>query len=364
VKGIWFAYFSDAAIKLEGGKNHIIAGNAFSAILLTPSNNNAIRVTGNSGGAHIGGSGDLGSSNMIDYSSGVGVYLDNASGGSVLLNNIIGFQSDGVGNGGNGQDGVFVGNSPNNVIQFNFIGYNHGSGVSITGAGSSGNAVQYNTIGMSVTSSTAGNTGSGVLVTLGAKNTTIGAPLSPTSPNARWGGNTIYNNGSPGVFITLGAGSGNSVLDNEFSANGNLDIDLNISGPSANQTTNPAAGPNGLQNYPELTSAERDASSGLETVKGTLKSAPNTTYRMDIYWGWSCLGNGRGQAYLPIESTYVTTGSLGTVSFTTSVAFSLGAIPVGGISATATAPDGSTSEIGNCVSETMVNDTIFKNGFE
>ncbi|MGN6520118.1 MAG: choice-of-anchor Q domain-containing protein [Dokdonella sp.] len=359
VRGIGFAGFNDAAIKLGGGRGHSIAGNQFGAVPFTPANASAIRVTGNSGPAFIGGYDDESAVNLIAGSSAAGIQLDNTAGGSVVANNVIGFVPDGL-SGSPNANGVFVFNSKNNAIQYNYIGNNLSSGVILSGSGSNGNRVQYNVIGMAYDGSPSGNGSAGVLVSFAARNNTIGAPL-----NATWGGNFIVASSGPGVWISPSGGTGNSVLDNEFVSNGGLDIDLAAAGPSANQATNPATGPNALQNYPVLTSAARDFAHGIEVVTGTLDSAPNTTYRLDLYYGATCSANaaGRGLALYPLMRTAVTTGALGNVPFTASVPFGWGDLPLGAISATVTDPAGNTSELGNCVHEGD-DDAIFEDGFE
>jgi len=359
VRGLGFAGFNDAAIKLEGGHAHSIAGNQFGAVAFTPANASAIRVTGNSGGAFIGGYDDEAAVNLVAGSSSSGIYLDNAAGGSVVANNVIGFQADGL-VGGPNANGVYAFNSKNNVVQYNYIGNNLSSGVILSGSGSSGNRIQYNTIGMAYDGSPAGNGSAGVLVSFAAKDNTIGAPL-----NATWGGNLVVASAGAGVWISPSGGTGNSVLDNTFQGSSGLDIDLASVGPSANQATNPAAGPNALQNYPVLASATRDLVNGIEVVSGTLTSAPNTTYRLDLYYATVCssAAAGRGLAQVPLMRTAVTTGALGSVPFTASVPFSWGGLPLGVISATVTDPAGNTSELGNCIGETD-NDPIFADGFE
>ncbi|MBA8884857.1 right-handed parallel beta-helix repeat-containing protein [Dokdonella fugitiva] len=359
VRGIAFAGFNDAAIKLEGGRGHSIAGNQFGALAFTPANASAIRVTGNSGAAFIGGYDDESAVNLVAGSSGAGVYIDNAAGGSVVANNVIGFLPDGLSSSPNA-NGVFVFNSKNNTIQYNYIGNNLSSGVILSGSGSNGNRVQYNIIGMAYDGSPSGNGSAGVLVSFAARNNTIGAPL-----NATWGGNFIVASTGAGVWISPSGGAGNSVLDNEFVGNGALDVDLAAAGPSANQATNPATGPNGLQNYPVLATATRDRVHGIEVVTGVLDSAPNTTYRLDLYYGPDCNAHaaGRGLALYPLMKTAVTTGALGNVPFTASVPFGWGNLPLGVISATVTDPNGNTSEIGNCIEE-IDDDPIFADGFE
>ena len=135
-------------------------------------------------------------------------------------------------------------------------------------------------------------------------------------------------------------------------------------GTESSVISNPASGPNVLQNYPVLASAARSsAGGGIEVVAGTLASAPNATYRLDLYHGSGCGAGGRGAAIYPLMKTYVTTDALGVASFTTSVPFPFGTLPLGVISATVTDAGGNTSETGNCVAETS-DDTIFADGFD
>jgi hypothetical protein len=360
VRALGFAGFTDAAIKLEGGSNHRIWGSQFGAIAFTLANHDAIRVTANSGGAFIGGYDDTGAVNLVAGSENVGIFLDNAAGGSTVANAVVGFQRDGVGNGGN-SIGVYAFNSPGNVVQYAYVGNSTSHGIALFGSGSHGNRVQYSSIGMDYTGGVAANGGAGVLAGFAAHHNTIGAPM-----NATWGGNFIVGNVAAGVWISPSGGVGNSVLDNSFVSNGGLDVDLAQAGPSANQASNPASGPNALQNWPVLATAVRGgASGGIESVAGTLHSAPNTTYRLDLYYGFACSGAapGRGTAVYPLMKTYVTTGALGEASFATSVPFTWGSLPLGAISATVTDPDGDTSELGNCVAEAS-DDTIFADGFD
>jgi len=360
VRGLGFAGFSDAAVRLEGGSNHRIWGSQFGAIPFTVANHDAIRVTGNSGGVFVGGYDDTGAVNLIAGSANVGIHLDNAAGGSTIANAVIGFQRDGLGVGGNAI-GVHVFNSPDNVVQYAYIGHNSSHGVSLLGNGSHGNRVQYSYIGLDHAGGAAPNGGAGVLASFAAHHNTIGAPL-----NATWGGNFIDHNATAGVWISPSGGAGNRVLDNSFHGNGGVDIDLAQAGPSDNQPTNPGVGPNALQNWPVLTGATRsNAGGGVLAVTGSLHSAPNTTYRLDLYYGPACSSSaaGRGSALYPLMRTYVTTGALGEATIATSVPFGWTSLPPGTISATVTDPDGNTSEVGNCIAETS-DDVIFADGFD
>jgi hypothetical protein len=213
---------------------------------------------------------------------------------------------------------------------------------------------------MDLNGGNAGNGGSGVLLSFGANNNTIGAPV-----NATYGGNFVFWSAGAGVWVSASGGAGNRVLDNSFQGSGGIDIDLAQAGASANQASNPGSGANNLQNYPVLTTAARDLVAATETVTGTLTSTPNTTYRLDIYYASACSSSagGRGKANLPLMKSAITTDALGSALFSATVPFGWGAIPIGVISATVTDPAGNTSEIGNCVAETP-SDTIFRDGFD
>jgi len=363
VSGLIFAGFSDAAIRLEGGGHHRIVGNQFSPLLFTLPNHQAIAVTSGSGATQIGDS-DPAFRNLIGGSTDVGIVLDNASGGSIVENNLIGIQASGDGNFGN-RVGVEIIDSPDNLVSGNAIGWSTNAGVQITGFSASGNKIQDNRIGLGGDGTPAANGGPGVQVDSGAAGNRIGGPLVGS-----YGGNVIAYSGGAGAWLTSTAGDGNSVLTNIFFANSGLDIDLADIGPTANEPPNPAALPNERQNYPELSQASYlSANGGREIVSGSLQGAPLRNYRIDVYLGTACGPGSRGLAEFLLGSKTITTGTVGTIDF------SLDFIPpsrppLGKISATATDfgdaqgnGAGDTSEIGNCVTETD-GDVIFKDGFD
>jgi hypothetical protein len=105
----------------------------------------------------------------------------------------------------------------------------------------------------------------------------------------------------------------------------------------------------------------------VDIVAGTLASKPNTTYRIDFHYGITCSQNapGRGLAMGTLQWTTVTTGGSGVAPFSVTVRSPPPSFPAGGISATATDAAGNTSELGNCVQETLdSSDILFKDGFE
>jgi trimeric autotransporter adhesin len=365
VEGLMFASFSDAAIRLEGGSGHRISGNQFGAIAFTSANGAAIRVTGSSGGARIGGFDDYSAVNLIAGSSTAGIYLDNAAGGSVVGNNVIGFQPNGVLGLGN-SIGVFIFNSPGNNVQYNYIGHSISNGITISGTDSSGNIVQNNVIGLSGGPGIyAGNAAAGIGVIFAAHHNTIGASQNG-SPSG--GSNLIVNSGGSGVWISSSGGNGNRVQANSIFENAGMDIDLAVAGPSANQASNPVSGPNHLQNYPVLTSAVRYQATSTTLLTGTLHSAPNTSFRVDVYFDYLCDSSEptRATTTVWLGRDFVQTNANGDSSFSFSVAAYPDPDNLGKLGATATSPGGDTSEIGNCAIEVSgaLPDLIFGNGFE
>jgi len=363
VFGMMFAGFTDAALRIENGHDHRIAGDQFGAVPFTANNGAAVRVTGASGGAFIGGYDDPALMNLIAGSTVAGIYLDNTSGGSTIANNIIGYQIDGTSPGPN-EIGVFVFNSPGNHLQYNFIGYNESTGITVSGAASQANEIQYNGIGSDWTGGIPGNLGAGVAIVFGARNNTVGAPITSS-----FGGNTITRNTGPGVWISPSGGIGNRVLANTFVDNDNVDIDLASAGPTANQASNPGSGPNRLQNFPALSSALRSSGSNQTlTVTGTLHSAPSNSYRVDIYLG-DCdpSAPGRGTGSYWVGWLNASTDAQGNAGFTKTYDLpSWLSTNLGAASATATSATGDTSEFGACLALGSGNLPIplFKHGFE
>ena len=187
----------------------------------------------------------------------------------------------------------------------------------------------------------------GVLIL--ADNVTIGG----TTDGA---GNTIAFNGGSGV--TIGGlfrgndGIGNTVLANSISSNGGLGIDLRKhpgiaagDGVTPNDVGDGDVGANHLQNFPVL--AASLTGGGIVSVEGTLNSTSSTTFRLEFFANSVADPSGFGEGETFLGSTDVTTDAVGDASFAVSLA---AAVPVGHlISATATDPDGNTSEFSGVV---------------
>jgi hypothetical protein len=202
--------------------------------------------------------------------------------------------------------------------------------------------LQGNSIGVSSLGSPLGNGGSGIFVDSG---------LATIGGTAAGAGNTIANNGDTGVQVRIGFpavrnASEASILGNSIT--GNSVLGINNSAPdvvTANDSGDGDSGPNGLQNFPVITSATLGG--GNVTVAGTLNSTANTTFRVELFSNQTCdaLGFGEGATFL--GAVDVTTDGSGNGSFGPAVLAIPGGQPV--ITATATDPAGHTSEFSSCV---------------
>jgi PKD repeat protein len=156
-------------------------------------------------------------------------------------------------------------------------------------------------------------------------------------------GNSIFSNG------------GGSIFGNE------LGIDLQGRFSNSFQVTRDGPcdvdeGPNGLQNYPVLTTA--DSAGGATTIAATLDSTPGTQFRIEFFSNPDCEASGNGEGHTFIGATTVTSAAGPCVIFPPPQPLDFGAtfqpaVAVGQfITATATGPNGNTSEFSGCVQVT------------
>ena len=242
--------------------------------------------------------------------------------------NFVGVAADGKTASGNYRGIEVVGS--NNLIggtaagARNVIVANGSGGVVIGGTG--GHTVQGNYIGVAANGATPLGNLFGVHIFSGANNM-IGGVVAGAP-------NVIANSSEQGVIVT--GGPGNSILRNILYAN-SMGIDLARDGITPNDPLDADDGPNRLQNAPTLTSIE--TVSGF-TVHGALHSEPAKTYRLEFY-AYCALDKGtQGEGEIFIGSRDVPTNSMGDVLFSTT--FPAPPCPI--ITATATDPDGNTSE--------------------
>ncbi len=209
-----------------------------------------------------------------------------------------------------------------------------GAAIVLEGGGS--HVVQGNFIGTDPTGSLAlPNRTDGILIAASSSNLIGGTAAGQA--------NTIAFNGGAGVLVD--SAFGNTIQGNAIFSNAGLGIDLGRDGVTPNDAQDVDEGANGLQNFPNVTSALSD--SGTTSIQGTLNSWPLTQFSIEFFANAVCSPSGYGQGALFLGSSLLSTDATGNLSFDTTLQ-----IPVATgqfITATATRADGSTSEFSACV---------------
>ena len=164
-----------------------------------------------------------------------------------------------------------------------------------------------------------------------------GITIDAISNNNTITANTIAFNGSG---IRIAGGTGNSIRGNSIFSNDGLGIDLGPFGVTLNDPLDTDSGANNLQNFPVITSVLSVGSS--TTVQGNLNSTPNTTFQIDLYSNAVLDPFGFGEGALFFGTTAVTTDVNGHA--TINVTFPMPLVTGRAITATATDPNGNTSE--------------------
>ncbi|HEX7517184.1 MAG TPA: hypothetical protein VF345_07850 [Chthoniobacterales bacterium] len=240
-----------------------------------------------------------------------------------IVGNYFGTDASGLGQGyGNevainaGADFIGTGEAgAGNVITGNAIGvYAFGGNATIYG----------NLIGPRADGSASAGNGIGIVAE--GSGTTIGG-MGPGEGNV-----IAFNRTGISVFD-----QSNSILSNLFHSNSLIDTDLGGNGPTANDVGDQDSGPNNLQNFPIIASITRN--SGETAVSGGLNSTANIAFTLQFFANGPA--SAPGQRLLGTK-TGVTTNSAGDVSF--EFAFPVATSPDEFITATATDPNGNTSE--------------------
>jgi len=220
--------------------------------------------------------------NIISGFGGDGIEMEGNT--NRLQGNYIGTDVTGAIDLGNGDDGIRIRSSLNQIGgtapgERNVVSGNNGSGIQMdaTGQFSSafGNVVEGNHIGVAADGiSPLGNTLSGVHLSSNSFNNRIGGTLTASR-------NIIAHNGADGVLVT--DGFGNSILGNLIFANGEQGIDLGGDGITANDEDDGDTGPNNLQNFAlvQFFSAEGDST----LVVATLNSSSSHSFRVEFFAG-------------------------------------------------------------------------------
>ena len=318
VRGTFVGTDASGAVAL--GNNEGINASTPGSVLGGPSPADRNLISGNTVGITAGSNGGVIQGNLIGTDKTGSVALGNTSTGITCVNGsgagmLIGGAGPGEGNVISGNAlGVFMEQAQTvDVVYGNLIGVN------AAGTGPLGNGV-------------------GVLTNFGGDGAVIGG-IGPGQANV------IAYNLAQGVLLTSNGGSKNSVRGNSIHDNGELGIDLGVVGPDFNDPLDADNGANQQQNFPILTSVEHLGPQGGSTrILGKLNSTPSTTFDLDFYANASCSNFPRefleGETYL--GSSQVTTDASGDAAI--DVTLSVVTDPAARISATATDPNGNTSE--------------------
>lgn len=350
----------------EAGAGNVISGNGFAGIDMGGGSSGAT-IQGNHIGTNAAGTAALGND--------LGIFVNFSP------DNIIGGTQSGAGNviSGNTGGGLTVNglDATGNIIQGNYIGTDvsgtvalesgralqildapgntiggtqsgagnliagNGNGILIDGPNASGNFLQGNSIGVDVTGlAPLENGGAAVRLSNGASGNTIGGTASGA-------GNIIANSRWVGIVLFADAGSQNRIQSNAIFDNSALGIDLGRDTPTPNDEGDSDAGPNGLQNYPVLTSV---ASSGGAVIRATLNSAPSSSFLLDFFSNTACDGSGFGEGQTPLGTAALTTDPSGSGTVTASFSNVIGTV----FTATATDANGNTSEFSLCSDATTL----------
>ncbi len=353
---------SVSGIVIADSSGHTIRGNVSSdngdsgvyLVGVTTSNN---VVEGNFLGTDATGAFDLGNTlmgvfllrattttlrdNLISGNDNAGISISAVSTDNLIESNLIG--TDATGSAALGNLFGISGLGSSNRIAGNVISGNTNDGVRIDalnildGRGS-GNVVQGNLVGVGLDGETAvGNGRDGVRIWRGAHENVIGFDADGIDNPSE--ANVIAHNGGQGVNVFDDASVGNMIRGNSIHSNVGLGIDLGGDGVTPNDAGDPDIGPNNLQNFPVISRVESGATT---RVVGSFNGAPSTTLTLDFYANSAADPSGFGEGQRWLGSAQVTTDTAGDADFNVLLA----ATTVSGevITATATAPDGSTSE--------------------
>jgi len=339
VRGLNIIGFSDHGIEIVGGASNRVAGNFIGVGLDGSDQGNddyGVLITDSPGNV-IGGLVPA-DRNVISGNGNDGIFLSGAgSSGNIVQGNFLGTDPTGTLDVGNSADGVIINNGASNLIggttpgARNVISGNTGQGIEIYAANATNNFVQGNFIGIDVTGTQPLANGShGVYITTSARINLIGGP----TPGA---GNLIAFNGGDGVY--LNSGTNNNVRANSIHSNGGLGIDLDPNNVTTNDLNDVDTGINNRQNFPILASVTINP--GNTMITGSLNSVASRTYALDFFASDTADPSGYGEGRYYLGSISATTDPSGNTNFNV-------VLPVSAtgkyVAATATDPDGNTSE--------------------
>jgi hypothetical protein len=289
--------------------------------------------------------------NVIAGSSGPGVNIPTGVSSNFIQGNLIGTNAAGTAALANldgiqiqGSSNLIGGNTANarNVISGNnrygiFLGTNN--------ATVQDNMIQGNFIGTKINGTQLlGNAADGIFVVESIQNTIGGTVAAGGGPP----GNVIAGNAGSGIGVSFGAFgvTGLAILGNSIFSNGGLGIDLSDNGLTLNDDGDGDTGVNNLQNFPVITSVTN--SGGMTTIAGRLNSAASTTYHIEFFGNDAIDSSSYGEGKTFIGFKDVPIGASGNINFNQSFPQIL---PGQRVTATATDPNGNTSEFSGAIGQ-------------
>lgn len=310
---------NDLGIELAGDSNDVLGnrvGTTVDGDSALENDDGGIDVSGDFN--EIGGPAD-GEGNVVSGNGSVAIEMSGSDPqpavGNRIRGNLVGVDAAGTAALPNEGYGVLIEDAANTRLggpgtgEGNVISGNERDGVHLQiGWGTvEGNLIRGNQIGTDARGELElGNGGSGVGIDDGVRNQ-VGAV-------ERGRANTIAHNAENGV--TVHSGDSNAVLANAIFENGDLGIDLDDDGTTANDPSPDAdTGANGLQNHPTVQSAsvltDPLDKSATTAVGWTLASAPSTRYRIEFFASPSCDDPASGQARTFLGAIEATTSPAG-----------------------------------------------------
>ena len=201
IRGLVINRFAGSGVVLTGGGGNVVAGNYIGTDAAGAADlgngGDGVRIEGGSGGNTVGGA-LAGQRNVISGNGANGVLVA-PGGGNYVYGNHIGTSASGSAAVGNASYGVRVFTSGNQIgaaLARNVISGN-GRGVSLEGAGATGNFVRGNYVGTNAGGNSAlANNGTGVEIS--APSNTVGGDVSGQ-------GNVISGNAASGIALTAEA---------------------------------------------------------------------------------------------------------------------------------------------------------------
>ena len=279
---------SNIAISGGGTNGNLVQGNFVRTNAAGTAAVSVIAVDGvliQSGASNTIGGTAAGAGNLISGNSSTGVKISLGS-GNLVQGNFIGTDAAGTGRIANGIGVYIIGGATGNTVGGavpggrNVISYNSGDGIHLDGGGTTGNLVQGNFLGTnpSGTAGAGGSSGSGVYITGGASNNTIGG-MTTAARN-------IISAYADGILIV----NGNSNL-----IQGNF-IGTDVSGTAALGNAGPGV---------RIAGGSNNVVGGTAAGAGNVISG-NLQYGIDLY-GNSTISN-------TVQGNFIGTNSSGTAA--------------------------------------------------